>query len=162
VAPPLLYRYDGGATQSRARGKRVDLPSTKPYLIRAIHQWCSDNGFTPYLAVAVDARTRVPREHVRDGQIVLNVGYDATAQLSIANDYISFQARFGGVARDISIPVGNVSAIYARENGAGMAFEPESAATAGTSGGATGSREDDGDPPTPTPPAGRAKLQRVK
>jgi stringent starvation protein B len=112
--------------------------------------------------VAVDARTRVPREHVRDGQIVLNVGYDATAQLSMANDCISFQARFGGVARDISIPIGNVSAIYARENGAGMAFEPESAATAGTSGAATGSREEDGDPPTPTPPAGRAKLQRVK
>jgi stringent starvation protein B len=60
----------------------VDLPSTKPYLIRAIHQWCCDNGFTPYLAVAVDARTRVPREHVRDGQIVLNVDYEATGNLS--------------------------------------------------------------------------------
>lgn len=150
------------AQRNHALGENVDLPSTKPYLIRAIHQWCSDNGFTPYLAVTVDARTRVPREHVRDGQIVLNVGYDATAQLSMANDSISFQARFGGVARDISIPIGNVSAIYARENGAGMAFEPESAATAGTSGAATDSREDDGDPPTPTPPVGRAKLQRVK
>jgi stringent starvation protein B len=105
----------------------MDLPSTKPYLIRAIHQWCCDNGFTPYLAVAVDDRTRVPREHVRDGQIVLNVGYDATAHLSLDNSGISFQARFSGVARDISIPIGNVSAIYARENGAGMAFEPESA-----------------------------------
>jgi stringent starvation protein B len=104
----------------------VDLPSTKPYLIRAIHQWCCDNGFTPYLAVAVDARTRVPREHVRDGQIVLNVDYEATGNLTIANDGITFQARFGGVARDISIPIGNVAAIYARENGAGMAFEPES------------------------------------
>jgi hypothetical protein len=68
------------------RGVNVDLPSTKPYLIRAIHQWCCDNGFTPYLAVAVDARTRVPREHVRDGQIVLNVGYEATAHLSMDND----------------------------------------------------------------------------
>jgi stringent starvation protein B len=144
-----------------ALGENVDLPSTKPYLIRAIHQWCCDNGFTPYLAVAVDARTRVPREHVRDGQVVLNVGYDATAQLNIANDCISFQARFGGVARDIAIPIGNVSAIYARENGAGMAFEPESAVTVGLSGGAAGV-EDDGDPPTPSPPAGRAKLQRVK
>jgi len=150
------------AQLNHSLGENVDLPSTKPYLIRALHQWCSDNGFTPYLAVAVDARTRVPREHVRDGQIVLNVGYDATAQLSMANDCISFQARFGGVARDIYIPIGTISAIYARENGAGMAFEPESAATAGTSGGPTGSQEDDGDPPTPTPPAGRAKLQRVK
>jgi len=161
VALPPLYR-SMVAQLNHSLGENVDLPSTKPYLIRALHQWCSDNGFTPYLAVAVDARTRVPREHVRDGQIVLNVGYDATAQLSMANDCISFQARFGGVARDIYIPIGTISAIYARENGAGMAFEPESAATAGTSGGPTGSQEDDGDPPTPTPPAGRAKLQRVK
>ena len=100
------------------------LPSTKPYLIRAIHEWCTDNGFTPYIAVQVDGRVRVPREHVRDGQIVLNVGYEATGGLQIGNDLISFQARFGGVARDISFPVGNVAAIYARENGAVMAFEP--------------------------------------
>lgn len=138
----------------------MELPSTKPYLIRAIHQWCCDHGFTPYLAVAVDARTRVPREHVRDGQIVLNVGYDATAHLSMDNDGISFQARFGGVARDISIPIGNVSAIYARENGAGMVFEPES----GEAGNAAASTlPDQGDlPDPPPPPAGRAKLQRVK
>ncbi|MBK7953161.1 MAG: ClpXP protease specificity-enhancing factor [Candidatus Accumulibacter sp.] len=137
----------------------MDLPSTKPYLIRAIHQWCCDNGFTPYLAVAVDSRTRVPREHVRDGQIVLNVGYDATAHLSMDNDGISFQARFGGVARDISIPIGNISAIYARENGAGMAFEPESNETPG----GTSSAPDPGDQPEPpTPPTGRARLQRVK
>ncbi len=137
----------------------MDLPSTKPYLIRAIHQWCCDNGFTPYLAVAVDSRTRVPREHVRDGQIVLNVGYDATAHLSMDNDGISFQARFGGVARDISIPIGNISAIYARENGAGMAFEPESNETPGE----TSSAPDPGDQPEPpTPPTGRARLQRVK
>jgi stringent starvation protein B len=135
----------------------MDLPSTKPYLIRAIHQWCCDNGFTPYLAVVVDERTRVPREHVRDGQIVLNVGYDATAHLSLDNDGISFQARFGGVARDLSIPIGNVSAIYARENGAGMAFEPESA-TASTE----HSEPPTDEPPEPPPPAGRARLQRVK
>ena len=138
----------------------VHLPSTKPYLIRAIHQWCCDNGFTPYLAVAVDARTRVPREHVRDGRIVLNVGYDATAHLCMDNDSISFQARFSGVARDISIPIGNVSAIYARENGAGMAFEPEDE-TAST---ATASSAPDQDEPPdpPPPPVSRAKLQRVK
>ncbi|WP_291993361.1 ClpXP protease specificity-enhancing factor [Candidatus Accumulibacter sp. ACC003] len=139
----------------------MDLPSTKPYLIRAIHQWCTDNNFTPYLAVLVDARTRVPMEHVRDGQIVLNVGYEATSRLELANDLISFQARFGGVARDLLIPIGNVSAIYARENGSGMAFEPESASAAVASTDATG---DDGDDPVPpsTPPAGRPKLQRIK
>lgn len=142
----------------------MDLPSTKPYLIRAIHQWCCDNGFTPYLAVAVDARTRVPREHVRDGQIVLNVGYEATAHLSMDNDSISFQARFGGVAREISIPMGNVSAIYARENGAGMAFEPETeAASAATESPASEANQDDGpEPPKPVPPRGRPSLQRVK
>jgi stringent starvation protein B len=135
----------------------VNLPSTKPYLVRAIHQWCCDNGFTPYLAVMVDAGTRVPREHVRDGQIVLNVGYEATAQLEIANGGISFQARFAGVARDVWIPMGNVSAIYARENGAGMAFEPETVAGADASAGPAPEQ-----PPEPPPSGGRARLQRVK
>ena len=142
----------------------MDLPSTKPYLIRAIHQWCTDNNFTPYLAVAVDARTRVPKEHVRDGQIVLNVGYEATGRLELGNEQITFQARFGGVARDLLIPIGNVSAIYARENGGGMAFEPESATGAVNAEEATGAATDQGDEPEPptTPPAGRPKLQRVK
>ncbi|HEY6897536.1 MAG TPA: ClpXP protease specificity-enhancing factor [Rhodocyclaceae bacterium] len=97
--------------------------STKPYLLRAIYEWCVDQGFTPYLQVAVDARTRVPREHVRDGQIVLNVSPEATSQLLIGNDEISFQARFNGSAFPILIPVDTVAAIYARENGQGMAFE---------------------------------------
>lgn len=97
--------------------------STKPYLIRAIHEWCTDNGFTPYLAVSVDERTIVPREHVKAGEIVLNVSHGATGRLQMGNELITFQARFGGVARDLSIPVDNVSAIYARENGHGMAFE---------------------------------------
>ena len=97
--------------------------STKPYLIRAIYEWCNDNGFTPYLAVAVDERTQVPREYVKGGEIVLNVSPMATARLSLGNDLISFQARFGGVARELSIPVENVSAVYARENGHGMAFD---------------------------------------
>ncbi|SBT06517.1 ClpXP protease specificity-enhancing factor [Candidatus Accumulibacter aalborgensis] len=144
----------------------VDLPSTKPYLIRAIHQWCCDNGFTPYLAVLVDAHTRVPREHVRDGQIVLNVDYEATARLTIANDGITFQARFGGVARDISIPISNVAAIYARENGAGMAFDPESEGAAvdpADTAEPSPNADHDGPPEPPTtPPAGRPKLQRIK
>jgi stringent starvation protein B len=97
--------------------------TTKPYLIRAIYEWCADQGFTPYLAVAVDARTRVPREFVKDGQIVLNVAADATGQLQMGNEVITFQARFNGVAFPVSIPVAAVAAIYARENGQGMAFE---------------------------------------
>ena len=103
----------------------MQLPSTKPYLLRAIWEWCGDHGFTPHIVVQVNEYARVPREHVRDGQIVLNIGQDATGRLSIGNEFIDFQARFGGVARDISVPVGQVLAIYARENGAGMAFEIE-------------------------------------
>lgn len=97
--------------------------STKPYLIRAIHEWCVDQGLTPYLAVSVDRRTLVPRSFVQDGQIVLNISPDATQSLVMGNEMIAFQARFGGVAQNISVPVDNVSAIYARENGHGMAFE---------------------------------------
>jgi len=100
----------------------AELPSTRPYLVRAMHQWCTDHGFTPHLAVHVDGAVRVPMEHVRDGQIVLNVGLDATQALDLGNEFISFKARFGGVARDILVPVGHVLAIYARENGQGMAF----------------------------------------
>ena len=96
--------------------------STKPYLIRAIYQWCSDQGLTPYIAVTVDRHTMVPRQFVQDGQIVLNISADATQSLVIGNELIAFQARFGGVAQNISVPVDNVSAIYARENGQGMAF----------------------------------------
>lgn len=145
----------------------MDLPSTKPYLIRAIHEWCCDNAFTPYIAVVADARARVPREFVRDGQIVLNVGYDATKNLNIANDGITFQARFGGVAREISVPIGNVAAIYARENGAGMAFEPDGEAVAGDTQDALEDNPSESDsdqtpePPAPTTP-GRPKLQRIK
>jgi len=97
--------------------------STKPYLIRALHEWCSDNGYTPYIAVVVDEHTVVPREHVQDGQITLNVGTLATNKLVLGNEYIEFQARFGGVGRQISVPIGAVKAIYARETGQGMAFE---------------------------------------
>ncbi len=99
--------------------------STKPYLIRAIWEWCVDQGFTPFLAARVDAQTRVPPGYDRDGQIVLNIAPDATGQLSIANDFITFQARFNGAAHSLVIPVANVIAVYARENGQGMAFEPE-------------------------------------
>ena len=99
-----------------------DIPSNKPYLIRALHQWCSDNGFTPFMAVFVDSTVEVPTEFVKNDEIVLNLSIEACHQLQIENDYISFQARFGGVPRKILVPVTHVLAIYARENGQGMSF----------------------------------------
>ena len=108
----------------------MSLPSTRSYFIRALHEWCCDHGFTPYITVVADEWARVPREFVRDGHIVLNIDYEATNRLNIGNEEISFQARFGGVPRDILIPVGNVVAIYARENGHGMAFEYEKSSPA--------------------------------
>jgi len=144
----------------------MELPSTKPYLLRAIWEWCCDNGFTPHIAVEVDERTRVPREFVRDGQIVLNLGPSATNKLQIGNDFIEFQARFGGVARDLSVPVTRVSAIYARENGAGMAFEVDGEALLADEDyvpqEAAETTPDDPAPEPPRPEGGRPKLQRIK
>jgi stringent starvation protein B len=97
--------------------------STKPYMLRAIYEWCTDNGYTPHIAVSVDAQTQVPMQFVRNGEIVLNISFDATSGLKMDNDLIYFSARFGGVARQISVPVANVIAIYAQENNQGMAFE---------------------------------------
>ena len=99
--------------------------STKPYLLRAIYEWCTDSGYTPYLAVKVDAGTTVPMEYVKKGEIVLNISFGATSGLKMDNDSIRFHARFGGVSREIYIPVNNVMAIYANENGQGMAFEAQ-------------------------------------
>jgi stringent starvation protein B len=100
----------------------IETTSTRPYLIRAIHEWCCDNGYTPHITVSVDNSVQVPREYVKDGEILLNVGLTATTGLQLGNDYISFKARFAGVARDIMVPVDQVVAIFARENGQGMAF----------------------------------------
>ena len=141
----------------------MELPSTKPYLLRAIWEWCCDNGFTPYIAVQVDERTRVPREFVRDDQIVLNLGPSATNKLQIGNDFVDFQARFSGVARELSVPVAQVTAIYARENGAGMAFEvdPSERANAFEDDMSTDDQTTTDTSPAPTEP-GRPKLQRIK
>lgn len=109
--------------------------STKPYLLRALHEWCTDNGYTPHIVVTVDANTVVPPAHIQDGQITLNVGTLATNQLVLGNEYIEFQTRFSGVTEHIFVPVAAVSAIYARETGAGMGFEVhESQAYPGTVG----------------------------
>ena len=134
------------------------VPSTKPYLIRAIQEWCVDQGFTPYLAVNVSSSTRVPREYVKDGQIVLNLGPEATHQLMMGNDFITFSARFNGVAQALSIPVEAVTAIYARENGQGMAFEvvPPAAPPA------DGTAQKPEEPASPAAPTSRSHLTRIK
>jgi len=108
--------------------------STKPYLVRALFEWCNDSGYTPYVTVLVAGDVQVPAEYVKDGEIVLNVSPLATNRLSIGNDFLEFQARFGGVARDVRVPIDFIRAIYARETGQGMAFEapaprPDSPAT---------------------------------
>ena len=142
--------------------------ATKPYLLRALYEWCVDNGYSPYIAVVTDASTHVPPEYVKNGEIVLNIGPLATSRLKIGNEAIVFSARFGGIARDINIPVSRVAAIYARENGQGMSFEVESGVPAAEKGeparGApqpTGDPSERPEPPTP-PPAGRPTLRRIK
>lgn len=132
-------------------------PSTKPYLIRAIYDWCTDAGFTPYVAVAVDESVRVPQEFVKNGEIVLNVSSLATNRLKIDNDAIAFQARFGGVPRDVCVPIARVVAIYARENGQGMAFEVPRTLPSGVEGPATGEAR----APEPAAPRERATLVPV-
>ena len=160
--------------------------STRPYLIRALHDWCTDNGFTPYIAVFVDASVRVPTEYVKNNEIVLNVGFEATSSLKLGNETIEFKARFGGTSREIVVPVDHVIAIYARENGQGMAFPmpaapgtevgPSDAAevqpapkpprltlTESNAAKSQNERDDDTEPPSPEPPAGsRPSLKRIK
>jgi stringent starvation protein B len=122
--------------------------STRPYLLRALHDWCTDNGFTPYIAVFVDASVQVPMEYVKNNEIVLNVGFEATSALKLGNEFIEFKARFGGSSREIIVPVDHVIAIYARENGQGMAFPmPTEAASSGAAA--------EGDPQTSPKPAAR-------
>jgi stringent starvation protein B len=120
--------------------------STRPYLIRALHDWCTDNGFTPYLAVYVDQSVQVPREYVKNNEIVLNVSFEASSALQLGNEFIEFKARFGGVARDICVPVDHVIAIYARENGQGMAF-PVPTSLGGEGVDAPAATDADGTPP---------------
>ncbi len=106
---------------------------TKPYLLRALYEWCTDNGYTPHIAVRVDDRTRVPRQFVHNDEIVLNISFEATSQLQMGNEWVEFSARFSGKSHKIEVQVANVLAIYARENGQGMAFPVEPAVAAGAS-----------------------------
>ncbi|AGG32695.1 Stringent starvation protein B [beta proteobacterium CB] len=131
-----------------------DIPSNKPYLIRALHQWCTDFGFTPFMAVFVDENVEVPMEFVKNNEIVLNLSLEACHQLNLDNDWISFQARFGGVPRKIMVPVSHVLAIYARENGQGMSFPFDVSQSV---------KPKDSDPENPEKPkAGRPSLTIVK
>jgi stringent starvation protein B len=144
----------------------AELPSTRPYLIRALYDWCSENGFTPYVAVKVDHSVQVPREYVQGGEIVLNVSMDATSSLKLGNDFIEVKARFGGKPCDIMVPIHRVMAIYARENGQGMAFpvsDDEAVPAVLTAVDVPTPLSDQGDEPQPpSPPAGRPALKRVK
>lgn len=103
----------------------TEFTSTKPYMVRAIHEWCVDNGCTPHLLVVVDSQTRVPMAYVKDGEIVLNLNYTATKDLHIDNEVITFSARFGGVSQNLYVPMSAVKGIFARETGQGMFFEIE-------------------------------------
>jgi stringent starvation protein B len=137
--------------------------STRPYLIRALHEWCIDNGFTPLITVQVDANTQVPKEHVKDKEIVLNLSFDATSGLKLGNDYIEFKARFSGVARDIIVPVDRVMAIYARENSQGMAFPNIAALDAAVDADVnTLAKGDQASKQTSTPVVARPSLKIVK
>ncbi len=148
----------------------AELPSTRPYLIRALYDWCSENGFTPYVAVKVDNTVQVPREYVQGDEIVLNVSMDATSSLKLGNEFIEFKARFGGKPRDIMVPIQRVMAIYARENGQGMAFpvsdngdttsSPLSSVTAVSAQDGTELQGDEPTPPPTSPP--RPFLKRIK
>ncbi len=128
--------------------------STKPYLVRAIFEWCCDQGFTPHLGVRVNARTRVPAGYVKDGEIVLNVSPAATRNLKMDNDWIRFSARFNGVSQELSIPMDAVAGIFAKENGQGLFFETPSETAPEAS---TDPRQ-----PDPASPGNRPRLQVIK
>ena len=129
-----------------------ELTSTKPYMIRALHEWCVDNGLTPHLVVAVSAETRVPMAYVKDGEIVLNLSYSATKNLDISNDAISFSARFSGVSQNLYVPMAAVRGIFARENGQGMFFEVEAEQIGAEVGVDTPEEDGDKEPPKPRKP----------
>ena len=157
----------------------LESPSTRPYLIRAMYEWCTDHSFTPYVAVKVDGSVQVPREFVQGGEIVLNISFDATSALQLGNEFIEFKARFGGKPRDIMVPINRVMAIYARENGQGMSFPvsdsplgqtvvgmdklasvPASTSSVASAASSVSISEDDTQPVPPTPT--RPTLTRIK
>ena len=133
--------------------------SSKPYLIRALWSWCCDAGFTPYLTLFVDEQCHVPLEYVQDGTLTLNLGPAATGSLDIGNEWITLSARFGGVPRELTFPVGAVIGIFARENGAGMEFAYEPPVVVEASAEASPEASEEASPPNRP---SRPHLQRVK
>jgi stringent starvation protein B len=132
--------------------------STKPYLIRAIYEWCVDCGLTPHLAVQVDDYTQVPMNYVNDGSIVLNVSSDAVRNLQLGNEEITCGGRFGGVPHQLFIPIGAVVGIFAKETGQGLVFQGQDAPA-----GSVAEIPDSDKPPTPPqPPRGKPKFTVVK
>ena len=150
----------------------------RPYLLRAIHEWITDSLCTPHIVVDATVKgVEVPRQYVKDGKIVLNVSWNATANLRLGNDELTFSGRFGGTSMSLCIPIQAVLAIYARETGQGMIFTDEDAVEAPTPGSSTTTGEDststessgahdegggDRPPPRRPPGGGRAKLKVVK
>ena len=134
------------------KAKPPSVSSSRPYLLRAIHEWLVDNGLTPQIVVRVDADdVQVPMGFVEDGQIVLNIAPSAVRGLQLGNEWVEFSARFSGAPFQVAVPVRSIQAISARENGAGMAFAPDDPATP------------DPDPPAPpTDKGGRPPLWVVK
>ena len=126
--------------------------SSRPYIMRALYEWIVDNDFTPYILVdASMADVMVPQQFVKENQIVLNISPDAVVDLSISNQAVAFNGRFGGVATDVFVPISAVVGIYARENGQGMVFDPEEVVS-----------PSDDSPPEPDKPERRPSLKIVK
>lgn len=126
----------------------MDMSPSKPYLIRAIHEWIVDNDLTPHILVnALVPDIQVPEKYIENGRIILNINSSAVRSLSLGNEWIQFDARFDGVSMTVNVPMNAVLAIYARENGQGMVLE-----------------EEDDESPTPPPgkKADRSHLKVVK
>ena len=136
--------------------------STKPYLIRAIYDWCGDSGLTPYLAVRVDAQTRVPQAYVKNGEIVLNLSMDAVRNLHLGNDEITCGGRFGGVLHQIFVPMSAVIGVFSKETGQGLVFQGNEPTHTPPSGSGPESSPTDPTPPDNIPPVGKPRLRVVK
>lgn len=133
--------------------RRFAVNSSRPYLLRALYEWIVDNDCTPHIIVDAERPlVDVPREYVKDGQIVLNLSPSAVIELQLGDDAVSFNGRFGGRPTDVFIPLAAILGIYARENGQGMAFEPEDDAPPPSGGGAS---------PTPLRPSGKKPSLKV-
>ena len=135
--------------------------SAKPYLVRAICEWCADNGLTPYLAVRVNPQTRVPAAFVKNGEIVLNVSATATRKLTIDNQWIQFTARFNGSSQEVAVPIGAVIGIFAKETGYGFSFTAPDDPVAALASSSGAPRDADVGPRIGEPPRKRTSAMAV-